>query len=142
MSALLLDASVWLAALDVDDRHHSDARRILEQSADGEVVLAALDLTLYEITNVAVVSWRSSAVAARLVRLVWAACPHTLQRVDEALVSQAGAIAAEHDLAVYDAAYVAVARDHDWTLVSGDIADLVRPGHAIPPDRALRRGDC
>jgi predicted nucleic acid-binding protein len=55
--ALLVDASVWLAALDVDDRHHSDARRILERSADGAVVLAALDLTLYEIANVAVVSW-------------------------------------------------------------------------------------
>ena len=137
MNALLLDASVWLSALDVDDRHHSDARRILERSADGAVVLAALDLTLYEIANVAVVSWRSPAAAARLVRLVWVACPDTVQRVDEALASQASAIAAEHDLTVHDAAYVAVARDHDWTLVSGDVADLVRPGHAIPPDRAL-----
>lgn len=35
---------------------------------------------------------------------------------------------------VYDAAYVATAERHDWTLVSGDVADLVQPGLAIPPD--------
>jgi predicted nucleic acid-binding protein len=136
LSPLLLDASVWLAALDTDDRHHAAARAILERSADGTVVLAALDLTLYEIANVAVVSWRSSAAAARLVDLVWAACPDTLQRVDETLAEQAAAIAADHDLSVYDAAYVAAARNNQWALVSGDIADLVGPGHAIAPDRA------
>jgi predicted nucleic acid-binding protein len=136
VSTLLLDASVWLAALDTDDRHHSAARAIVERSADGTVVLAALDVTLYEIANVAIVSWRAKAAAARLVELVWAACPDTLQRVDEALAGEAAAIAAEHDLTVYDAAYVAAARGNHWALVSGDIADLVRPGHAIPPDRA------
>jgi predicted nucleic acid-binding protein len=136
VSALLLDASVWLAALDTDDRYHSDARLILERAADGTVVLGALDLTLYEVANVAVVSWRSSAAAARLVDLVWAACPDTLQRVDEALARQAAAIAADDNLTVYDAAYVAAARNNQWDLVSGDIADLVRPGHALSPDRA------
>jgi predicted nucleic acid-binding protein len=136
LSTLLLDASVWLAALDTDDRHHLAARSILERSADGKVVLAALDLTLYEVANVAVVRWRSSAAAAHLVELVCAACPDTLQRVDEALARQAAAIAADDDLTVYDAAYVAAARSNHWALVSGDIADLVRPGHALPPDRA------
>jgi predicted nucleic acid-binding protein len=71
------------------------------------------------------------------VDVVGLACPDTLQRVDEALAGQAAAIAADHDLTVYDAAYVAAARKHDWTLVSADIAGLVRPGHAIPPDCAM-----
>jgi predicted nucleic acid-binding protein len=137
VSALLLDASVWLAALDAEDRNHLAARAILEASADDTVGLAALDLTLYELANVAVVRWRSSADAERLVDLVGLACPDTLQRVDDALARQAAAIAADHDLTVYDAAYVAAARNNDWTLVSSDVADLVRPGHAIPPESAI-----
>jgi hypothetical protein len=43
---LLLDASVWLAALDRDDPHHGSARRLLEATASGKVELAALELTL------------------------------------------------------------------------------------------------
>jgi predicted nucleic acid-binding protein len=37
----------------------------------------------------------------------------------------------------YDAAYVAVARCHHWTLVSTDIRDLVSKGLAITPDAAV-----
>lgn len=112
MSApLLLDASVWLAALDADDHAHESARTILEASAGDEVALAALDLTLYEIANVAVVRWRSSADAERLVALVLVACPDTLLRVDEGLVRAAAAIATSDRLTVHDAAYVAAARE-------------------------------
>ena len=46
-------------------------------------------------------------------------------------------IAVEHGLTSYDAAYVAVARRHDWTLVSTDIKDLVSKGLAITPDAAV-----
>jgi len=46
-------------------------------------------------------------------------------------------IAVEHNLTSYDAAYVAVARRHDWTLVSTDIRDLVSQGLAITPDAAV-----
>lgn len=140
MNTLLLDASVWLAALDADDPHHAAARGILEAAAADTAALAALDLTLYEIANVAVVSWRSPADAERLVDLVGVACPDTLERVDDVLLQRAAAVAADHELTVYDAAYVAVARKHDWDLVSADMADLVRPGHAISPEAALT--DC
>jgi predicted nucleic acid-binding protein len=137
VSALLLDASVWLAAFDTADPHHADAQAILEASADDTVVLAALDLTFYEIANVAVVRWHSTAAAKRLVDLVVVACPDTLQRVDKALAERAATLAAEHGVTVYDAAYIASARTNGWTLVSTDVADLVRPGHAIRPDRAV-----
>jgi predicted nucleic acid-binding protein len=134
---LLLDASVWLAALDSEDRYHDAARATIEASADGRLGLAALDLTLYEVSNVAVVSWRSRSAAERLVQLIDAACDETLVRVQESLARSAALLAAEHDLTVYDAAYLAAAQEHGWTLVSADLSDLVRPGHAIPPDRAL-----
>ncbi len=46
-------------------------------------------------------------------------------------------VAIEHQLSSYDAAYVAAARRHDWTLVSTDIRDLVSKGLAITPDAAV-----
>lgn len=133
---LLLDASVWLAALDRDDPYHVAARQLLEAAASGTVTLAALDLTLYEVANVAVVRWRSPADAGRLVALVRVACPDTLDRADEELLRQAAAAAARHELTVYDGAYVAAGRRRGWTLVSGDLRDLVTPGLAISPDTA------
>lgn len=136
MNALLLDASVWLAALDPDDVHHGGARRLLEASAAGRATLAALDLTLYEIANVAVTRWRSKDDAARLVELAESACSEMIERVDAELLKEAATIAAEHELTVYDAAYVACARRRDWTLVSGDVSDLVEPGLAVSPDVA------
>jgi predicted nucleic acid-binding protein len=153
LSHLLLDASVWLAALDPDDRYHAAAKALVESTGDdtdpeddageeatadaGPVTLAALDLTFYEVANVAVVSWRSPADAERLAELIRLACPATLNRVDEERVREATQIATEHDLTVYDAAYVAAARKHNWTLVSCDLKDLVRPGLAVAPDAAL-----
>lgn len=150
MSDLLLDASVWLAALDPDDRHYAAAKALVESTGDGgiadtgegasedeSVTLAALDLTLYEVANVAVVSWRSQADAKRLVELISLSCPAMLDRVDEGRIREAAKIATEHDLTVNDAAYVAAARRNGWTLVSCDLKDLVRPGLAVAPDAIL-----
>jgi predicted nucleic acid-binding protein len=136
VTELLIDASVWLAALDTDDAHHLAAQGILRSAQDGEVALAALDLTLYEVTNVATVRWASLDDAARLLDLIAAACAHRLERADSELLRTAVSIAANHGLTVYDAAYVAAARRHGWTLVSGD-ADLVKPALAVAPDAAL-----
>lgn len=133
--ALLLDASVWLASLDSDDQHHAAARQLLESAAAGSTTLAALDLTLYEVANVAVVRWRSPMDAERLVRLVTSACPTTLVRADDALLREATTTAAHHRLTVYDGAYVAAARRYGWILVSGDLRDLVDPGLAVSPAR-------
>jgi predicted dithiol-disulfide oxidoreductase (DUF899 family)/predicted nucleic acid-binding protein len=134
---LLLDASVWLAALDRDDRFHVPARQLLGAAASAAPTLAALDLTLYEVANVAVVRWHSRADAARLVTLVLRACPDTLEKVDEELLAEAAAIASRNGLTVHDGAYVAVGRRREWTLVSGDIGDLVEPGFAVSPETAV-----
>ncbi len=141
--------------LDPDDRYHAAAKALVEHAGDDAdtgleddaskeaeadavpITLAALDLTLYEVANVAVVSWHSQADAERLAELIHLLCPATLARVDEEHVRKATQIAAAHDLTVYDAAYVAAARKHDWILVSCDLKDLVRPGLAIAPDAAL-----
>ncbi len=133
---LLLDASVWLAALDVDDANHAASRRLVEAGGKGDVTLAALDLTLYEVANVAVTRWRSPDDAKRVVQVVLAGCPQTIEPAGGELLEEAGGIAAEHRLTIYDAAYVACARRRQWKLVSGDVADLVKPGLAVNPEAA------
>jgi predicted nucleic acid-binding protein len=133
MSTLLLDANVWVATLDPNDPNNAPARRLIGDAVAGRPV-AALDLTLYEVANVAVRSWRSADDAHTLVSLVRTSCPGTIVSID---AEHAIALADEHELSLYDAAYVAAAQLRGWTLVSGDHADLVKPGLAIDPAAAL-----
>ena len=98
--------------------------------------VAALDLTLYEVAN-AVGAKRGQLKEARyLLQMLTERCGDDLIVVDADLMESALEIAVEHGLTAYDAAYVAVARRHGWTLVSADIADLVSKGLAMAPDPA------
>jgi len=131
----LLDSNVWLAAVNADEEDHVPARRLVEGAI--EHPLAALDLTLYEVANVAMKRWRSPARARAVATLVRDACLKRIGTVDAELLERAIALSSEHKLTIYDAAYVAAAQLHGWTLVSGDHADLVDPGLAITPADAL-----
>lgn len=128
---MLLDASVWLAAVDEDDSLYDAARALVRSERARHV---ALDLTVYEVGNVAARVWGDPDRARRLCGVVLAACGERLVRVTAELAAQATATAAEWGLTVYDAAYVAAARRGGLTLVSTDFADLVRPGLAISPE--------
>ena len=138
MSVLLLDSSVWLAANDERDRYHASASEIVALGED-EPQLAALDLTLFEVGNVAIRRWRSLSRAREVTELVEIAAAGNLERVDGETVCATIADADMHGLSSYDAAYVTVARRRGWTLVSCDHRDLVRPGHAVTPDDVVRR---
>lgn len=129
----LVDAGVWIAAGDPRDRFGSSSRSIVLAF---DRPLAALDLTLYEVSNVAVREKRPE-LARHLVRTVVTRCGDRMIGVDEALATAAVEVAAEHGLSAYDAAYVAAARVHGWTLVSTDLRDLVSKGLAVTPDDAV-----
>jgi predicted nucleic acid-binding protein len=131
-----MDATVWVASADRGDVDHAPASALLSRAARGQLDLAALDLTLYEVANVAVTKWKSNAEAIKLVRLVELACRDALESVDDELIGEASALAVSRRLTVYDAAYVAASRRRGSQLVSSDIADLVRPGFAITPAEA------
>lgn len=130
---LLIDASVWIGARDPEDRFHSEARKIV---LDFTRPVAALDLTFYEIAN-AMGAKRGQAKEARfLVQMLVERCGTDVIAIDAALIDSALEVSAEHGLTAYDAAYVAAARRHGWTLVSADIGDLVSKGLAVAPDAA------
>lgn len=129
----LLDASVWVAAKDVGDRHFKSARAL---AVSPEVPVAALDLTLYEVSN-ALGSRRGRIEEARaLCQLITRRCGGDLLSVDLDLIEVALELSRQHGLTAYDAAYVAAAEQTGWALVSTDVADLVSKGLAVTPDAA------
>jgi predicted nucleic acid-binding protein len=131
---LLLDASIWIAAATPDNRWESAAGSLIRRPPRP---LAALDLTLYEVANVVGVRYRDPAGAKTVASLVRRRSRDRLVPFDPELFDAALALAAEHGLSAYDAAYVAAARRHGWTLVSIDVRDLVSKGLAVTPDAAL-----
>jgi predicted nucleic acid-binding protein len=124
-----LDASVLLAAEDLDDANHDASAALLKTGA-----LSTLDLAIYEVTNVAEVRWRDLAASTRLRERVWAIAElGILVRVDQPLAERAAQIAREHGLSVYDAAYVAGAERLGVPLASCDQRDLISRGLARAP---------
>jgi predicted nucleic acid-binding protein len=129
----LLDASTWIAARDPEDRFQAAARALVLDTA---LPVAALDLTLYEIANVMGARRRQLREARHLLGLVRSRCADRIVHHDASMLESAMEVAVEHGLTAYDAAYVAAARRHRWTLVSCDVADLVSKGLAVTPDDA------
>jgi predicted nucleic acid-binding protein len=131
---LLLDAGVWIASRDPDDRYQVPA---LELTFETDQAAASLDLTFYEVADGVVRRWGNAAVAAKLCRSLELRCKGNVVRTDPDLMEATAEIAVGHDITAYDAAYVAVARRYDWQLVSTDLKDLVSKGLAITPDVAV-----
>lgn len=133
----LLDASVLLAAEDLDDDQHEAACQLLA----GPEPLTTLDLAFYEVGNVAVRAWRDLAAADRLRGLVEAiAADGGLVRVSDALTAHAVRVAERKGLTVYDAGYVVGAASVGARLVSCDIGDLVSRDLAVTPRQACLPG--
>jgi predicted nucleic acid-binding protein len=134
---IFCDASVLLAAEDVDDSDHEDALALL---CSGQV-LATLDLALYEVANVAAVRWRDPDAAVRLQERISAIADYgELVRADRSLIEDATRLATQHSLSVYDAAYLAGA-DRLTALASCDRRGLVGAGHARTPHDLLPPGE-
>jgi predicted nucleic acid-binding protein len=131
VTTLFLDASVLLAAFDPEDDHHEPARALL---ADTEATLATLDLARYEVANVAVRAWRTpESVAPLLSAVEQLAGDGGVLASTTSLLTQAAELAERYTISVYDAAYVAAAREADRRLVSCDERDLVSKGLAALP---------
>jgi len=130
---IFLDASVLLAAEDVEDRHHMAAVQLLKAGA-----LGTLELAAYEVVNVAEIRWRDQQASQRLRERVWAIAElGALVRVDRTLAERVAELSGEHQLSAYDAAYVAGAERIGAPLASCDERDLVSRGLALAPDELL-----
>jgi predicted nucleic acid-binding protein len=130
---LLLDASVWVAAIDTSQRFHPHALSLV----DSDDAVGALDLTFFEVANALGVKERRPADARLMLETIAIRCRKRIARADPGLLVSALDHSALHGLTAYDAAYVAVAESNGWTLVSTDFRDLVSKGLAVAPDAAV-----
>ncbi len=135
----LLDSGVWVSAINTDEPHHAASRALLEAAVSARLDAYALDLTIYECTNVAVLKWGSVADAERLIDVIFQSCPERVPGVNAARGSALARAADERGLTAYDASYVSCAAELGLVLVSTDLQDLVDPGLAISPEDALGR---
>ncbi len=130
---IVVDASVLVAAVDVDDTAHGESLGLVSSGQP----LAILDLTLYEIQNAAL-RFREEANAALLHEFAWGIAElGQLVRVDAALSTAIRHTARRLQLTAYDAAYVAAAAALGADLASCDVGDLVGPGYAKLPGELL-----
>jgi predicted nucleic acid-binding protein len=110
----------------------AQARAILDAHTVGTLTVLVLDLTVYELGNVAAraLGLPGERVGALLDRLELI-CDEGL-RLSPRARKDAAELAAAHRLTFYDAAYWAVACERDITLVTADAA-LLQAGAGLTP---------
>jgi predicted nucleic acid-binding protein len=122
------DASVALKWFHAEGEAEVEAARaILAAHRARAVLVAVLDLTVYEVGN-ALLRGRASATTGQVATVLDALesiCP--VLRPDLGELRLAADLAARHGLTLYDAAYAAVAHRHSAILVTVDEA-LLRAG--------------
>jgi predicted nucleic acid-binding protein len=133
VTALLCDTSVvvkWFH--ESGEAEVAQAREILDAHAAGTLTANVLDLTVYELGNVAAraLGLPEERVAAILDRLELI-CGEGL-RLSPKARGDAAALAVTNRLTFYDAAYWAVAREREIALVTSD-AELLRAGAGVTP---------
>ncbi len=133
MTDVLCDTSVvvkWFH--EAGEAEVAQARAILEAHTAGTLTAAVLDLTVYELGNVAAraLGLPGEHVATILDRLELI-CDEGL-RLSPKARKDAAALAAAHRLTFYDAAYWAVARERNIALVTAD-AELLQAGAGLTP---------
>lgn len=131
---LLLDATIWHESMNADSPY-LDACRALVSDTGYEI--AALSLTLHEVSNTLGARDERPTEAIDMCHLITARCGQAIVEPDPMLMRMAISISLEHNISAYDASYVAAAHREGWTLVSLDLEDLVSKGLAITPDAAV-----
>ncbi len=133
MTGVLCDTSVvikWFHSS--GEAEVTQARAILDAHAAGTLTANVLDLTVYELGNVAAraLGLPGERVVAILDRLELI-CGEGM-RLSPKARKDAAELAVTHRLTFYDAAYWAVARERDITLVTAD-AELLQAGAGLTP---------
>lgn len=133
MTDVLCDTSVvvkWFH--EQDEPEVGPSRAILEAHAAGRLTALVLDLTVYELGNVAArpLGLPGDRVAQILDRLELI-CDAGLH-LSPAARRDAAELAVANRLTLYDAAYWAVARERDITLVTADV-ELLKVGAGSSP---------
>lgn len=131
MSAVVVDASVWVSRLVASDVNHDVSRTWLEKFSVQENQFVAPTLVLAEVSGSVARRAEDARLGHDAVKLVLRLPSLRLINVDRSLSEFAAQLAAEHMLRGADSIYVAVAKQLSIPLVTLDEEQFKRASKII-----------
>ncbi|MBI4539502.1 MAG: type II toxin-antitoxin system VapC family toxin [Gemmatimonadetes bacterium] len=122
----VVDASVWVALLKVDESGHRRSRRWLEDAIARGETLAAPVIVLAEVGAALSRGLRDSRMAEDAVAVLSGTGIVSLHSVSRTLGGRAAAVAVQQRLRGCDAVYVALAEEFETELITLDKQQLDR----------------
>ena len=129
---MVLDASVWVAALIKKEQHHAESTVLLGRLVQDRRAASAPVLVLAEVAGAIARQSRDTARAETALRFVRAQGWLSIHPVTESLGDTAAAVAAKYFLRGADAVYAALARQLGTPLVTWDKELLERAAAVVP----------
>ena len=129
---MVLDASVWVAALIKNERHHAESASFLSRLVQNRRTAFVPVLVLAEVAGAIARQSRDTALAETGLRFLRAQGWLSIQPLTESQGETAAAIAAQQFLRGADAVYAALARQLGTPLVTWDIELLERAAAVVP----------
>jgi len=129
---MVLDASVWLAALIKKERHHAESASFLSRLVQDRRAPSVPILVLAEVAGAIARQSRDTARVETGLRFMRAQGWLSIHPVTESQGETAAAIAAQHFLRGVDAVYAALARQLGTPLVTWDSELLERAAAVVP----------
>jgi len=134
MSAVTVDASVWIASQDATDACSRQSRAFLMKAVTDGADIHVPAYARVEVACVLARKFRRAAKGQRLAGQVLAAANTQVTTVNEALLASALAVGTTMFLRGADALYAATAELTGSTLVSWDKEHIQRAGGLTPAD--------
>jgi len=133
LTALVIDASVWISAADATDPFSGRSRRFLEAVAVGALPVALPVLARIEVACALARRLRDAQAAHHIANGI-VRSPLVIEHpLDAALVDNAIAAGTDAFLRAADAVYLALARSLGAAMVTWD-GELIRRGDAVTPE--------
>lgn len=129
---MVLDASVWVAALIKKEQHHAESASFLNRLVQDRRIASAPALVLAEVAGAIARQSRDSVLADTGLQFIRAQSWFRVHPVTESEGETAAAIAAQYFLRGADAVYVALARQLGTPLVTWDKELLERAAAVVP----------
>ena len=123
---MVIDASVWVAALLTHDAHHAEAAAFLNRLVEHNISAAAPLLALPEVAGAIARQSNDTGAAENAARFLAAQAWVQFAPLNEALTKEAATVAAGQRLRGADAVYVALSANDDGVLVTLDREMLKR----------------
>jgi predicted nucleic acid-binding protein len=129
---MVLDASVWVAALIKEEQHHTESALFLSRLVQDRRIASGPIFVLAEVAGAIARQSRDTAHAESAIRFMSAQGWLSIHPVTESQGETAAAIAAQQFLRGADAVYVALARQLGTPLVTWDNELLERATAVVP----------